>query len=157
MKLLLPAILVAIGLGFGCATQQQEASFQPVPAASNVDPSLGHLATVTGNRVYAEKEAAEKSKPAKPAKPPKQPPAEKLIVTPEAGLTGKVAVYNDAGRFVVLNFPIGKMPQIGSRLFVYRNDLKVGEIKITGPQRDDNIVADLVTGESRAGDEVRDK
>ena len=79
------------------------------------------------------------------------------IVTPSAELTGKVARYNDAGRFVVLEFPPGRMPSLEQRLFVYRNSLKVGEIKVTGPQRDDHIVADLTGGEAQTGDEVREK
>jgi len=80
-----------------------------------------------------------------------------LIVTPGGGLAGKVARYNDAGRFVVLEFPVGHMPALEQRLFVYRNGLKVGELKVTGPQRDDHIVADLTNGEAQDGDEVRDR
>ena len=68
-----------------------------------------------------------------------------------------MARYNDAGRFVVLEFPVGHMPASEQRLFVYRGGLKVGEIKVTGPQRDDHIVADLTGGEAQAGDEVRDR
>ena len=155
----LPVVIISIVLGFGCAAKRSEPAFQSVPGPSNVDPSLGQLATATGTRIYAEKEAEKKPAPKKQSetKPVKQQKSDGPIVTPETGLAGKVIVYNDPGRFVVLTFPIGRMPQIGSRLFVYRESLKVGEIKITGPQRDDNIVADLVTGEARAGDEVRDK
>lgn len=80
-----------------------------------------------------------------------------LIVTPDSTLAGKVVKYNEAGRFVVLEFPIGHLPPLEQRLFVYRGGLKVGEIKVTGPQRDDHIVADLTHGEAQAGDEVRDK
>jgi hypothetical protein len=78
------------------------------------------------------------------------------IVTPGDSLTGKVVAYNAAGRFVVLNFPSSQMPQVDQTLFLYRAGLKVAEIKITGPQNDDNTVADVVTGEAQAGDEVRD-
>jgi hypothetical protein len=35
--------------------------------------------------------------------------------------------------------------------------LKVAEIKVTGPQRDNNTVADLVSGDAQVGDEVRDQ
>jgi hypothetical protein len=41
------------------------------------------------------------------------------------------------------------------RLNLYRRGLRVGEVKVTGPQREDNIVADLVAGEAEVGDEVR--
>ena len=80
-----------------------------------------------------------------------------LIVTPENALSGKILKANPEGRFVVLNFPIGKLPFIGQRLSVYRHNLKVGEVKVTGPQREDNIVADISAGEAGAGDEVRDR
>ncbi len=80
-----------------------------------------------------------------------------LIVTPETGLTGKVMSVNFAGRFAVLNFPIGHLPALEQRLNVYRLGLKTGEIKVTGPQQDDNIVGDVVAGDVRPGDEVRDR
>jgi hypothetical protein len=78
-----------------------------------------------------------------------------LVVTPQIASMGKVAVVNTTARFVVLNFPIGKMATVDQRFDVYRRGLKVGEVKITGPQRQDNIVADLVAGEAQAGDEAR--
>jgi hypothetical protein len=78
-----------------------------------------------------------------------------LAVTPETALVGKVATVNTTGRFVVLNFPLAKMPAVGQSLNLYRGGLKVGEVKISGPQREDNIVADLVAGEAAAGDEAR--
>jgi hypothetical protein len=81
----------------------------------------------------------------------------KLLVTPAELLAGKVAAYNAAGRFVVLDFPAGHMPLLDQTLFVYRLGLKVGEVKVTGPQRDNNTVADLVSGEAQKGDDVRDK
>lgn len=80
-----------------------------------------------------------------------------LLVTPEHSLTGKVLTYNVTGRFVVLDFPVGKMPTTDQALFVYRQGLKVGEVKITGPERDTNTVGDLVSGEAQKGDEVRDQ
>lgn len=72
-------------------------------------------------------------------------------------LVGKVVRFSSEGRFVVLNFPIGRLPSVDQKLYVYRQGLKVGEVKVTGPQKDDNTVADLVAGETQVGDEVRDK
>jgi len=80
-----------------------------------------------------------------------------LIITPDASLTATVVSINEAGRFAVLSFPLGQMPAVGQTLFLYRAGLKTGEVKISGPQRDNNIVADLVTGYAQAGDEVRDQ
>jgi hypothetical protein len=89
-------------------------------------------------------------KPAAAAKPPP-------IVTPDATLTGRIVSVNSVLRFAVLNFPVGRMAQTGQVLHVYRNGLKVGEVKVSGPQRDDNIVADISTGEAQKGDEVKDR
>jgi hypothetical protein len=80
-----------------------------------------------------------------------------MIVTPANSLAGKVVSYNAVGRFVVLNFPVGQMPAMDESLSLYRAGLKVADVKITGPQRDENIVADLVSGEAQVGDEVRDQ
>jgi sulfur relay (sulfurtransferase) complex TusBCD TusD component (DsrE family) len=49
------------------------------------------------------------------------------------------------------------MPKLEQTLFLYRDGMKVGEVKITGPQRENNIVADLVAGEAQVGSEVRDQ
>ncbi len=81
----------------------------------------------------------------------------RLVVTPDTSLVGKVARVNVAGRFVVLNFPIGRMPLLEQRLNLYRHGLKVGEVRIAGPQDDDNIVADLLTGDAEVGDQARTK
>jgi len=82
---------------------------------------------------------------------------QKIIVTPENALFGKVALVNPTARFVVLNFPVGHLPVTEQHLNLYHRGLKVGEVRVTGPQQDDNIVADLVTGDASVGDDVRDK
>ncbi|MCX7866788.1 hypothetical protein [Limisphaera sp. VF-2] len=78
-----------------------------------------------------------------------------LLVTPDLSLTGRVVSVNLVGRFVVLTFPSGRLPAIGQVLSVYRDGLKVGEVRVSGPQRDDHIVADIAAGEVRVGDQVR--
>ena len=104
----------------------------------------------------------QKTEPAQPAPasaPAAAAPSAALnpIVTPDNSLTAKVAAYNSAGRFVVLTFPVGPMPAKDQTLFLYRNGLKTGEVKITGPQRDNDVVADLVAGTAQVGDEVREQ
>ena len=64
---------------------------------------------------------------------------------------------NTIGRFVVLNFPTGQMPRQDQTLFLYRDGLKTAEVRVTGPQQDSNIVADLVSGDAQVGDTVSDK
>jgi hypothetical protein len=88
-------------------------------------------------------------------KPSASWPKEKLIVTPDNLLVGKIAKVNMEGRFVVLTFPIGRLPTLEQRLSVYHQGLKCGEVRVTGPQLDDNVVGDLVIGDAQPGDEVR--
>ena len=85
------------------------------------------------------------------------PKGSTLIVTLDTSFTAKVIRYNSIGRYVVLSFPIGQMPAVGQGLFLYRGGLKTGAVKITGPQNDNNIVADVVDGDAQVGDEVRDQ
>jgi hypothetical protein len=49
------------------------------------------------------------------------------------------------------------MPKMDQTLFIYRAGLKTAEVRITGPQQDSNIVADLVSGDAQVGDTVRDQ
>jgi hypothetical protein len=80
-----------------------------------------------------------------------------FLVTPDVTTTGQVASVNKSLRFVVLTFPVGLVPPAGTRMNVYRRGEIVGEIKITGPQRDNNSAADIVFGDAQKGDEVRQK
>ena len=79
------------------------------------------------------------------------------IVTPDDSLSATVLKVNTVGRFVVLNFPTGKMPKLDQHMFIYRGGLKVAEVKIAGPQEETSIVADIVSGEAQAGDTVREQ
>ena len=96
-----------------------------------------------------------KQAPAPASTPP--PRTSQTVVAPDNSLAARVAAYNATGRFVVLSFSVGQMPKLDQTLFLYRSGLKVAEVKVTGPQRDNNIVADLVNGDAQVGDEVRDQ
>jgi len=78
-----------------------------------------------------------------------------VIVTADASPKGRVVSVNVPARFAVLNFPVGDLPAKDRRVYVYRQGLKVGELKVTGPTDNDNTVADIVTGEAQVGDEIR--
>lgn len=80
---------------------------------------------------------------------------DKLIITPETALVGKVVRVNETARFAVLNFPVGNLPQPQQLMNVYRRGLKVGEVKVTSLHQDNNTVADIVKGEAQIGDEIR--
>jgi hypothetical protein len=80
-----------------------------------------------------------------------------LIVTPSGAIRGRIIVVNPSARYVILSYPLGHIPQPERRLAVYRNGLKVADIKVGTQRMDTNAVADIMTGECQAGDEVRDE
>jgi hypothetical protein len=88
---------------------------------------------------------------------PTAPAVSKPIVTPDLSLAAKVVSVNTVGRYVVLDLPANQMPKLQQRLLLYRAGLKTAEVKITGPQSENNIVADLISGEGKVGDTVRDQ
>lgn len=88
----------------------------------------------------------EKSAAERPPKP---------VATPVISDPGKIARVDANARYVVLTFPLGGVPPLEQRLNVYRNGLKVGEVRVTGPQRDNNTVADIILGQPQVNDEVR--
>ena len=110
---------------------------------------------VTGCSLFkSKKHGADAPKGA--AKAPKSAkPDQKAIVTPVAGLSGRVAAVNTAGQFVVITFEAGTTPAPDQKLSLYRSSLKVGEVKVSREQMGKNIVADLVAGEAKVGDEAR--
>ena len=82
-------------------------------------------------------------------------PKRGLIVTPAAGSVGKVVALNPQARYVVVSFPIGQVPPIGHRMNLYRDGLKTGEAKVTGPQKENITIADIQVGDPQIGDEMR--
>ena len=140
------AILFPVILAFGCAQKEAPTAFSTVPGPSRPNVTLPPTPVV---------EPAPKTNapPAKTNTPLAKPP----IVTQDTSLIGKVVKFNDTARIVVLEFSIVNMPAAGRQLFVYRNDLKVGEVKTSTWQKAEHIVADLISGEARAGDLVRDR
>lgn len=89
------------------------------------------------------------------AKPAVASPAP--IVTPDLSLAAKVISVNPIGRFVVLSFPASQMPRVDQTLFLYRGGLKTAEVRVTGPQQENNTVADIISGDAQVGDTVRDE
>lgn len=128
----------------GCADQPKPVDFPAPPGPSHSTASLPAPPPVAApvKALVAVKTNA----------PPRRIP----IVTPDLGLSGKVIRVNDQSRVVVVEFPLGKFPGAGKPLNVYRDDLKVGELRATRWQQDQNQAADLVAGEAKVGDTVRD-
>lgn len=69
--------------------------------------------------------------------------------------SGRVHSVNLGRRFVVLDYTLGGMPPLESRLNVYRNGQKVAELRLSGPERNGFVAADIVDGFVQVDDEVR--
>jgi hypothetical protein len=120
-------------LSAGCAHKKKKA---PPPLQGNFSTLPGNSQTSTDSTISS---------------------TQSLVATPENSLTGKVVSVNETARFVVLSFPVGRLPAADQRFSVYRRGLKVGEIKITSQQLNEYIVADILEGDAEAGDEVRNR
>ena len=77
-------------------------------------------------------------------------------VTADNSLRGKVAYVNLAARTVVLSFAVGRVPALDQMMYVYRNGVRIGQVKVTGPRTEYNIAGDIIQGEAQEDDEVRE-
>lgn len=77
-------------------------------------------------------------------------------MVPVNPLAGKVVLVNEPLRYVVVDFALGRPPVADQRLNVYRKGQKVGEVRISSQSRNNNFAADVMAGEARVGDEVRE-
>jgi hypothetical protein len=117
---------------------------------------LAALLPSTGCALFNRRKSQQKPPPSPETNEQVPPKSPSPIVTPDNAVVGKVSLVNDAGRFVVLTFPLGQLPPAETRLYVYRQGLKTGELRVTGQQQDVNVIADIVSGNAQKGDQVRD-
>jgi len=68
---------------------------------------------------------------------------------------GRIVVVRPMSRFVVIDFGIDTVPPLGQQMAVYRDGVRVGTVRISGPSMGSMIVADVLAGDARVGDEVR--
>ena len=72
-------------------------------------------------------------------------------------ISGRIIAVREPLRFVIVDFPNSRMPQLDQRLNVYRLDQKVAEIKISGPYLGTTVAADITAGIATEGDLVKDR
>ena len=84
--------------------------------------------------------------------PPATNAASAAVVLPASG---RVHSVNAGRRFVVIDYTLGGMPELQSVLGVYRSGQKVGEVRLSGPERNGFVAADVVDGYLQVDDEVR--
>lgn len=78
-----------------------------------------------------------------------------VITRPSTVTSGRIDWVNRKAGHIIASFPIGQVPPVDSRLSVYRNGLKVAELKVSLPQQNNLTAADIINGECQLGDEVR--
>jgi len=71
-----------------------------------------------------------------------------------AGGEGRVIVVDSLG-FIVAHFAYSQMPPAEQHYYVYRGNLQVGEVIITGMVDGTLMVADINKGDIREGDTIR--
>lgn len=76
-------------------------------------------------------------------------------VRPASVTSVKVALVDTELKFVVLDCSLIRMPKPLSRLQVYRDGEKVGEVVTTSQVEEAFLVADISKGEIKVGDEAR--
>ncbi len=91
-------------------------------------------------------------RPAPAADPTNAAPASATTTLPASG---RVHSVNPGLRFLVVDYTLGGMPELQSRLNVYRNNEKIGEIRLSGPERNGFVAADILEGILQVGDEIR--
>jgi hypothetical protein len=88
------------------------------------------------------------------------PPAAKVapvIITPAQSAAANVVLVHESARFVILNFPDGRLPAEGQMLDLFRNGLKTAEVRISKFRQENNVTADIISGEARKGDQAREQ
>jgi hypothetical protein len=86
----------------------------------------------------------------------KPPVVSKQSMTPLNRVVGHVIKLNSTLKYVLVEFPTGKLPVPNQRLSVYRMGEKVGEIIVSPQSRESTFAADIVNGDAQVGDEARD-
>jgi len=98
------------------------------------------------------------ARPPRPEPPPTTNAALQFpVVIPVIPVAGTVTSVNDPGRFVVVDFALGALPQRGQRLWVYRAGQRVGEVCATHWVAGTHVAADVRAGTLQPGDAVRDE
>ncbi len=90
--------------------------------------------------------------------PPADPPARTNRAETDPLIlptSGRIHSVHPGLQFVVVDYTLGGIPSFQSLLPVYRGDQKVGQIRLTGPERNGFVAADVDEGLLQVDDEVR--
>ncbi len=142
-------LIVGLALG-GCGRPEKTSSGREGRAATIGSARPGKAAP---KRLPEERTKATTPSPA----PARKGEARYPLVTPIQVPSGRVISVNTELRFVVLDFSLNPAPAVEQRLGIYRENVRVGEVRITRWSSGRNVVANIITGEAQIGDEVREE
>lgn len=138
----------------GCAPTvpfNRWSSPQPLPQTTNAVPPIARPAAKAGKEVRpGRKPVTLATQPASDVVPPRYP-----VLTAVESSIGRVSTVNTQALFVVVDFGFNPLPRPHQRLTVFRTNEVVGTLRMTGAPRGSLMAADIMSGEARAGDEVR--
>lgn len=69
--------------------------------------------------------------------------------------SGRIHSVSPVAPFVVVDYILGGMPPLQSTLDVFRGGQKVGQIRLSGPEQNGFVAADILSGILQVDDEVR--
>lgn len=71
---------------------------------------------------------------------------------PDSRLRGRIKSVNQQGQYVIIDFGLGTIPPMQTKMNVYRGSEVVGVLNLTGPSRQSIVAGDIVSGDAQAGD-----
>jgi hypothetical protein len=71
---------------------------------------------------------------------------------PDSRLRGRIKSVNQQGQYVIIDFGLGTIPPMQTKMNVYRGSEVVGVLNLTGPSRQSIVAGDILSGEALAGD-----
>lgn len=77
------------------------------------------------------------------------------VIRPLDGSVGRIVRVQSALRFVVVDYRLNQPPAPEQRLAVYREGVRIGELKAGYIRRETTVSADILSGDPQEGDEVR--
>lgn len=69
--------------------------------------------------------------------------------------SGRIHSVSPVAPFVVVDYILGGMPPLQSTLDVFRAGQKVGQVRLSGPEQNGFVAADILNGILQVDDEVR--
>lgn len=71
---------------------------------------------------------------------------------PDSRLRGRIKSVNQQGQYVIIDFGLGRIPPLQTKMNIYRGSDVMGVLNLTGPSRQSIVAGDIISGKAQAGD-----